>query len=405
MPSAGRTSLWVAGVRALAVGGVAALGACAGSGEVPTAASTGPVPGAGGEPVKIAILLPLAGFDQTAIVAKAMKQAAEMAIFELDNPRAQLLVKDDKGTAEGARAAAGSAIGDGAEIIIGPLFAAAVEGAAPVARRANVPMLALSNDPAAAGDGVYLMSYLVEPEVERIVSYAAAQGRTRFAALIPDDAYGRVVEPAFRRAVARAGASLGEVRLYPATANGLLEPAQEVFAAIARAGGTDAPVDALFLPGGPEILPNLGPLMTYSGIDTRTVKLLGTGGWEFPHIGRDEAFVGGWYPGPDPRGWRAFSERFAKTFGSAPPRVAALAYDAVSAAVFLSNAPRGERFTTANLTRAAGFSGVDGVVRLSPSGLSVRDLAILEVQRFGSHVVAWPLGTPRGEQVSSSVAR
>ena len=53
-----------------------------------------------------------------------------------------------------------------------------------------MPVLAFSNNTQVAGQGVYLVSFLAEQEAERIVSYAAAQGKRRFAALIPDDAYG-----------------------------------------------------------------------------------------------------------------------------------------------------------------------------------------------------------------------
>lgn len=337
--------------------------------------------------VKIAVLLPLAGFDQTAMVAKAMKQAGEMALFEIDNPGAQLIVKDDKGTAEGAKVAAEEAIKDGAEVIVGPLFSKAVAGAAAAARPANVPVIAFSNDAAVAGNGVYLVSFLAEAEIERVVAFAASRGKKRFAALVCDDAYGKVVEPAFRAAVARNGGSVVVLQTYSATANGMLEPARQVFEVIKGAEAQGSPIDALFLPGGQDVMPQIGPLIAYSGVDTKKVQLLGTGAWDFPNIGRDDAFVGGWYPSPDPKGWRAFSERFAKTFGSAPPRIATLAYDAVSMAVNLSSNSKGMRYTAANLTRPGGFNGVDGPVRLRADGLSERGLAVLEVQKFGSNVV------------------
>ena len=55
-----------------------------------------------------------------------MKNAADMALAEFKNPNIQLLVKDDGGTPQGAQAGAQQAINEGAEIIIGPLFAEAV---------------------------------------------------------------------------------------------------------------------------------------------------------------------------------------------------------------------------------------------------------------------------------------
>ena len=383
-------------ISALALALMATLGAGCATNIGPSLSTAAIEPGAAAKPeagaearkqgVKIAMLLPLAGFDQAAVVAKAMKQAGEMALFELDNPAVQLVVKDDKGSAEGARAAADEAIKDGAEIILGPLFSKAVSGAAPAPRPANVPVLAFSNDMQAAGNGVYLMSFLAEAEVDRIVAFAAARGKKRFAALIPDDPYGRVVEPAFRMAVAKAGGSVVTMQTYPVTANGMLEPARKVVEVIKGAEET-APIDALFLPGGQEVLPQIGPLIAYSGIDTQKVKLIGTGAWDFPNIGRDDALVGGWYPGPDPMGWRSFSERFAKTFGSAPPRIASLAYDAVTLAVTLSSNAPGARYTAANLTRPNGFNGADGPVRFNARGLAERGLAVLEVQKFGATVL------------------
>lgn len=394
---------------AIAVG-LAAAGCSANLNDPGTTASLSPNDPAGtekkvGRGTKIAMLLPLGGFGQNAVIAKSMKQAGELAIFDLDNPTVQLIAKDDKGTAEGARAAAEEALRDGAEVIVGPLFSQAVAGASNAAKQANVPVIAFSNDRAVAGNGVYLLSFIAEQEVDRIVSFAASQGKKRFAALISDDAFGRTVEPAFQAAVARVGGTIVHTEFYQVSANAMIEPTKRVVAAIQQADESGAPIDALFVPGGQETLASLGPLIAYSGIDNKRVKLLGTGGWDYPNLGRDGVFAGGWYPGPDPRGWRAFSERFAKTFGSAPPRVASLAYDAVSIAVALSSGPAATRFSAESLTRANGFSGVDGQVRLLPSGVSERALAILEVQSFGSSVIDAPSSAPANATASAGSQR
>ena len=92
--------------------------------------------------VKVALLLPISAPGSTASVAKALKQAAELALFDFDNPNVSLVPKDTKGTPSGARAAAQSAVKDGAELIIGPLFAQEVRSAAQVARSAGIPMIA-----------------------------------------------------------------------------------------------------------------------------------------------------------------------------------------------------------------------------------------------------------------------
>jgi ABC-type branched-subunit amino acid transport system substrate-binding protein len=319
-----------------------------------------------------------------------MKQAGELALFELDNPLVQLIVKDDKGSPQGAAQAAQEAINEGAEIIVGPLTGLAASAVAPVARKANVPVLTFSNDRRVAGNGVYLMSVLPEQEIERIVAYAAGRGKRRFAALVPDDAYGQVIEPAFRRAVERGGGTVAGVSKYPLEPNAMLAPVRALADEVKQSADSAAPIDALLVAAGADVLPQIDPILTYAGISSDRIQLLGTGGWDAPNAGRSPAFVRGWYPGPDPHGWADFAQRFSRSFGQAPPRLASLAYDAVSIAITLSSAEPGQRFTTEAMTRPAGFTGVDGSLRFRSDGLSERALAVLELQTFGGNVLDPP---------------
>jgi hypothetical protein len=128
-------------------------------------------------------------------------------------------------------------------------------------------------------------------------------------------------------------------------------------------------------------------LLPQANIDTSKVKILGTGGMDYPNAGRDQRLVGAWFPGPDPSGWTDFSQKFAKSYGQAPPRIAALAFDGVSLAIALSGAPAPPYYTAQTLSRPNGFSGVDGTFRLAPDGSVERALAILEVQKFGPSMV------------------
>jgi ABC-type branched-subunit amino acid transport system substrate-binding protein len=333
-----------------------------------------------GPPVKVALLVPLSSQGHPGLIAKSLKQAAELALFERDNPNLQLLVKDDLGTPEGAKAAAEDVLNRGATLILGPLYANSVLAVAPVARKAGVPVVAFSNDRQVAGHGVYLLSFQPEREVERMVAYAVKRGKKRYAALIPQDSLGKVVEPVFREAVARSGGSVVALEFYLASANGVLGPLRKIAAAIDAAEAAAAPVDALFLPGGQETLENIARLLPHAKIDVGKVKLLGTAGMDYANAGRDKSMIGAWYPGPDPRGWSDFAQKYAKTYGQGPPRIAAAAF---GLAIALG---RQGRYTAAALTRTAGFTGIDGAYRLLPDGTTERALAILEVQKFGSAI-------------------
>jgi branched-chain amino acid transport system substrate-binding protein len=223
-----------------------------------------------------------------------------------------------------------------------------------------------------------------------VVGFAAQQGKRRFVALIPDDPFGKIAEASFKEAVRGSQATLVTLETYPASANAMLEPMRRISAAIRAAEEDGAPVDALFLPGGQDNLEMVGRLLPQAEIDTTKVKLIGTGGMDYPNAGRDARMVAAWYPGPDPRGWSDFSQKYAKSYGQAPPRIASLAYDAVSLAIALSSGAEGQRFSAAALTRASGFTGVDGAFRLLPDGSTERALAILEVQKFGTGLLDPP---------------
>ena len=121
-------------------------------------------------PVKIGLILPLTGPGQASLVAGSMKQAAELALRDLRATHVQLVIRDDKGSPEGASAAATEVLADGAELIIGPLYARSVSAVAATARSKNVPMIAFSNDRQVAGSATHLLSFLAGPEVNRVVS-------------------------------------------------------------------------------------------------------------------------------------------------------------------------------------------------------------------------------------------
>ncbi len=145
-----------------------------------------------------------------------MKNAAEMALAEFQNPNIQLLIKDDAGSPQGAAQGTQQALDEGAEIILGPLFALSVPATAQLARARGVSVIAFSTDSSVAGRGVYLLSFLPESDVNRIVEYAASIGKRSFAALLPDNAYGNVVEAAFKQAVGRRGGRIVAFEKYGA---------------------------------------------------------------------------------------------------------------------------------------------------------------------------------------------
>ncbi len=372
-----------------------AIAACAGKGPNAPATNLAPpppspeaergffhLPGMAPEhtPVRVALLLPYAsGSVDARAVANGIEKAAEMALFDAGNPDILLMPRDDGGTPGAAAAAADRAIADGAEIILGPLFAGNVTAVAPIARAHNVPVIAFSSDRSVGGNGVYLLSFQLEDEVKHIISYAAHHGHIAFAALVPQNAYGDKAAAAFREAVTAAGAT--------ATTVATFVPKPEEVGPPVQATAATHP-DAVLIAQGGVVLRSIAPTLALAGATNRTVKFLGTGLWDDTSIMREPMLAGGWFPAPALDGERMFDDKYKLMYGAEPPRIASLGYDAISLVALLAKGPPYRRFTPAALTDPNGFSGVDGIFRFHEDGSAERGLAILEVQPTGFVVIA-----------------
>jgi branched-chain amino acid transport system substrate-binding protein len=332
--------------------------------------------------VKAGLILPLSAPGNAGIAGQAMRNAAEMALAEFNAPNISLLVKDDGGTAEAARIGAQQALDQGAEIILGPLFAQSVTFVGQVARARNVPVIAFSTDANVAANGVYLLSFLPESDVDRIVQYATSTGKRSFAALIPDNPYGTVVEAAFKQAVARrGGGQIVALERYPHDKVAMAAPIRNVALASSRA-------DALFIPDSGDVVPDVVQGVIGAGINIKRLQLLGTGLWDDPRIFATPALDGGWYAAPDGVGYRNFSARYRARYKQDPVRTATLAYDAVALIAALVKTQGAQRFSPEILTNPSGFSGIDGLFRFRADGTNERGLSVLRVTTAGPQVIA-----------------
>jgi len=331
--------------------------------------------------VRVALVLPLSAQGNAGVAAQSMKNAAEMALAEFKSPNIQLLVKDDGGTPQGAQAGAQQAISEGAEIIIGPLFAQSVSAVGQVARARNIPVIAFSTDASVAARDVYLLSFLPETDVHRIVDFAIARGKRSFAALLPDNAYGTVVEAAFQQEVSRRGGRVLALEKYPLDSNRMAE-------AVRRVGQAANQVDAIFIPDGADAVPQVVQALAASGVNLKRLQLLGTGLWDDPRIFSTAVLDGGWYAAPESTGFRNFSGRYRARYGQDPVRTATLAYDAVALVAALVKTQGSQRFSEQVLTNASGFAGIDGVFRFRPEGPNERGLAVLRVTPSGGQVIS-----------------
>ncbi|MEM8947981.1 MAG: penicillin-binding protein activator [Pseudomonadota bacterium] len=359
--------------------------------------------------VRVGVLLPLTG--PAAELGQDMLRAAQMALFDAGPNTVVLMPKDTRGSADGAANAALELVDEGAEVLIGPLFSQAVRAVTPIARAADVRVLAFSNVSAVADEGTYLLGFRPEEQVERVVQYALDQGVEIFAGLAPDDAYGETAMRALQDAVIERGGIMGEVHFYPPTLDDPSSVVREVADYRKRQAALEAerrileamgeedevaqavlkqiesldtfgepPFDAIMIADGSDRLRSVASLLTFYDVDPEAVQFLGTIRWQDdPRVLSEEAIAGGWFAASSPEAFAAFEGRFDTVFDKKPEQLASLAYDATALAVIVQRDLDDRRFDPVSLTDTEGFAGATGLFRLKPDGLAQHGLAVLEV--------------------------
>ncbi len=342
------------------------------------------IPGPGPEPIGpvvpierqrnlVAVIVPTSGSDGA--IGQSIANAANLALADTGEQSLRITVYDSAG-AGGAAAATERALRDGNRLILGPLLAQDVRAAAPIARRAGVPIVAFSNDEGVAGNGVYIMGFTPDQSIDRVVSHARASGKARFAALVPSGLYGQRATQAMLAAVRRARGRITVVEPFDRS------PAS-VKAAATRLR-TKGDFDAVLIADAGRIAAIAAPALPH------TAKFMGTELWASDKtLGKTPALRGAWYAAaPDAR-FNQLSVRYRTRYGKSPYRLASLGYDAVLLAVRSARDwPVGRPFPARGLVDKGGFAGVDGSFRFGRDGIAERLLEVRQVTTTGTTVVS-----------------
>jgi branched-chain amino acid transport system substrate-binding protein len=328
---------------------------------------------------RIAVLVPLTGRD--AALGQSILNAANLALLDTGGQRIRITAYD---TASGAVPAANEALAEGNGLILGPLLAEDVRAVAPVARRADVPVVSFSNDISVAGEGVYVMGFNPGQSIQRVVAFAHSRGVNRFGALVPANTYGERSARAMTQAVEGAGGRIVGIQTFDSS------PAGARAAATRLAGQGQA--DAVLLADVPRVLLNALPVVRET---SPAPRLLATERWATETaLGANVALRGAWFAAPSDANFNAFRTRYRARYTANPFRLASLGYDAVLLVVRVAaDWPIGRPFPARTLRDPGGFVGVDGAFRFGRDGVAERALEVREVNATGTIIVS---PAPRG---------
>ncbi len=343
-----------------------------------TPPASGPLVGEtlGTGPVRVGMILPLTQNGGPSPIGGSMRNAAQLAIDGFGGPYITLMIEDDHSSADTAAQAAKAELGAGAQLILGPVFANDVRSASAATKSAGRPMIAFSTDVTVAAPGVYLLSFLIQGYVDRVLQYAVSSGKKSFAIMTPQNDYGNVAAQRFQD---QAGSLNAQVIVTARYSTGQMTTAAQQVAAV------QGQIDALFIPEQADAMPAVASALGTAGVKT---KFLGTGVWNDARVLKLPQMQGAWFSAPDNSGFDAFAQRYKAKFNSDPARLATLAYDAVTLAAALARNGGPDPFNQAALTNISGFNGADGVFRFRADGTNERGLAVMEIADNAAKVIS-----------------
>ena len=354
--------------------------------------------------------MPLTG--PRADLGRVLLQAAQLALQ--NDQGLSLDVLDTGGTPTGAATAVQAAVTNRDSLILGPLTSTETASAAPIARTAGISILAFTNDAGQSQPGVWPLGISPDQQIRRLVSTAQAQGKTHFAAFLPNSDFGRAMANALEKATAAAGLPVPITKMHApgmaaitATARALSDYAnrREPIDAKVKAsralrtaeGRREAqelvktpipppPFDVLLLGDTGDELQEIAAVLPYYDVERSRVQLVGPALWADPASGSG-AVQGAWYAAPDSSTRSNLEHEYAAKYGAPPPPLADLAFDAASIAKVIVG-PRG--IDNMILTQPGGFIGTDGWFILLPDGQVNRGLAVYRIERAGPEMIDPP---------------
>lgn len=332
--------------------------------------------GGGGGRVAVAVLVPSgAGDANVAALGQDLANAARLAAADLEGVTIDLRIYDTAGQAERAGQVAQEAIRDGAQVIVGPLFADATNAVGLVAAQAQVPVLSFSNNTAVAGGNVFVLGPTFDNTARRLIDYARRQGKSRVLIVHGETEAERAGRDAILRAAQASGMTVGTPVGFGMSQEGVVAALPRIVDS-AQNGGADL----LFLTSNTDTaLPIITQLLPENGLPPEAIQYAGLTRWDVPASAVSLPGVqGGWFALPDTAAVSRFASRYSDAYGAAPQAVAGLGYDAVAAIGALVGS--GQRVTTETLVQGRGFAGASGAFRLLQDGGNQRALSIATIR-------------------------
>ena len=346
--------------------------------------------------IKVGVMLPLSG--EHSEIGNLILNAIEMAVFQTDENKLELHIKDTEAKSNKAKKVLSELIGEGVEVIIGPLFSKSLAAIQSEVVRSNINIFALTNNINLRNKGIWIFGVDPQAQTEKVLQYALEKGSKNIAALLPQNAYGLLLFDTITSFTQANLMKIEKIEFYNFSVESQRKAAQKISEGFEEykvyldkikeqdddeEKGNEVlfmekPFDNVFIAAAGQNLTVLSSQLQYNNVDPKIVQYLGISSWEDVSILNEPALEGGIFVTTSEMYQKKIKLIYKNSFSKEMPKIAMIAYDIVALLGSLNSL--GSNSNIYDLVNDEGYIGLRGLFRLKKNGVVERAFQLKKIK-------------------------
>ena len=346
--------------------------------------------------IKVGVMLPLSG--EHSEIGNLILNAIEMAIFQTDENKLELHIKDTEAKPDKAKKVLSELIDEGVKVVIGPLFSKSLAAIKSKVTINNINIFALTNNINLRNKGIWIFGVDPQAQTEKVLRHALEEGSKNIAALLPQNAYGLLLFDTITSFAQENLMKIEKIEFYNFSVESQRKTAQKISEGFEKYKlyldkikeqesqveesneilFMEKPFDSVFIAAAGQNLTVLSSQLQYNNVDPKIVQYLGISSWEDSSILSEPALEGGVFVTTSEMYQKKIKIIYKNSFNKEMPKIAMIAYDIVALLGSLNNL--GSNFNIYDLVNDEGYIGLRGLFRLKKNGLVERAFQLKKIK-------------------------
>ena len=346
--------------------------------------------------IKVGVMLPLSG--EHSEIGNLILNAIEMAIFQTEENKLELHIKDTEAKSDKAKKVFAELIDEEVKVVIGPLFSKPLAAIQSKVASNNINVFALTNNINLRNKSIWVFGVDPQAQTEKVLRHALEKGSKNIAALLPQNAYGLLLFDTITSFSQENLMKAEKIEFYNFSVESQRKTAQKISEGFEEymlyldkikeqekqeeksndALFMEKPFDSVFIAASGQNLRVLSSQLQYNNVDPKIVQYLGISSWEDSSILSEPALEGGVFVTTSEMYQKKIKLIYKNSFNEEMPKIAMIAYDIVALLGSLNDV--GSNFNIYDLVNDEGYIGLRGLFRLKKNGTVERTFQLKKIK-------------------------